>query len=105
MHNNPEQWQEPEKFIPERYDPESEYFTIPGSQCTRDPLSYLPFSTGPRGCPGMQFALTEIKTLVAFFICRVEYSIPKELLEDPYIHFGLESDEYELEIKIDKISI
>lgn len=53
----------------------------------------------------MQFALTEIKTLVAFFICRVEYSIPKELLEDPYIHFGLESDEYELEIKIDKISI
>mmetsp|Transcript_14930 Transcript_14930/g.17270 ORF Transcript_14930/g.17270 Transcript_14930/m.17270 type:complete len:217 (+) Transcript_14930:406-1056(+) len=47
-HYNPRDWHEPEEFIPERFDPESKYFYKPGTETSRDPKSYIPFSTGIR---------------------------------------------------------
>jgi cytochrome P450 len=90
-------------FIPERFDPEHELFEKPGCDEPRDPLSYIPFSTGKRSCPGMPFALTELKTMLAYFLCRVDYSIPKKFLSNRNVHFGLDA-EWELEIKILKKS-
>ena len=48
MHYNPEEWHEPLKFIPERFDPESEYYTSPSTGKSRNSLSFVPFSVGKR---------------------------------------------------------
>lgn len=53
LHSNPEYWDEPEKFIPERFG-DAEFFK-------RNPYSYVPFSAGPRNCIGQKFALLKLK--------------------------------------------
>ena len=56
MHN-PDEWIEPESFIPERFDPLSKYFLTPKGT-KRHPMSYGPFFGGRRICIGKTF--TEI---------------------------------------------
>jgi cytochrome P450 len=55
VHHDPEQWIEPLKFIPERFDPESKYFLTPSGK-KRHPMSYIPFFGGKRACLGKAFA-------------------------------------------------
>lgn len=55
-------WQNPEQFIPER-------FEQGGEQESHAGLSYLPFSNGGRQCLGMQFSLTE-QRLVLVSLCK-----------------------------------
>ncbi|XP_017321382.1 thromboxane-A synthase isoform X1 [Ictalurus punctatus] len=53
LHSDPEYWQEPEKFIPERFTPEA--------KASRHPFVYMPFGAGPRSCVGMRLAQLEIR--------------------------------------------
>lgn len=53
LHYNPEFWEEPEKFNPERF--------LPKEKEKRHPYCYLPFGHGPRNCVGMRFAQLETK--------------------------------------------
>ena len=55
LHRNKDEWIEPEKFIPERFDPESKYFLTPNGQ-KRHPMSFAPFLGGKRICLGKTFA-------------------------------------------------
>nr|XP_014270541.1 cytochrome P450 4C1-like isoform X1 [Halyomorpha halys] len=55
IHRSVRHWEDPELFIPERFDPE----------ITRHPFSYIPFSAGPRNCIGQKLAMMEIKTLLS----------------------------------------
>mmetsp|Transcript_28546 Transcript_28546/g.32629 ORF Transcript_28546/g.32629 Transcript_28546/m.32629 type:complete len:422 (+) Transcript_28546:174-1439(+) len=48
MHYNEAEWKDPFEFIPERFDPESEYFTTPPGKA-RSQYSYAAFSHGVRG--------------------------------------------------------
>ncbi|CAH0407649.1 unnamed protein product [Chilo suppressalis] len=58
VHRNPKYWgPEPEKFDPDRFLPEN-YDAMP-------PCSYMPFSYGPRNCPGIQFANYTTRIAVA----------------------------------------
>ncbi|KAG2226154.1 hypothetical protein INT45_003299 [Circinella minor] len=65
MHHNPEVYPEPEKFDPERFTPEEEQ--------KRSRFAWLPFSTGPRSCIGMAFALQEAKVVMAMFLHRFKF--------------------------------
>ncbi|MGE7668785.1 cytochrome P450 [Peribacillus sp. NPDC097077] len=57
MHHNPEYFDQPESFIPERF--ENNYLkTIP-------PFAYFPFGGGPRVCIGNHFALMEAVLVLA----------------------------------------
>ncbi|RZC41759.1 p450 domain containing protein, partial [Asbolus verrucosus] len=55
LHRDPQYYQEPHRFDPERFSDENKPKIVPGT--------YLPFGIGPRNCIGSRFALLEIKTL------------------------------------------
>jgi len=70
LHRNKEEWIEPEKFIPERFDPQSKYYLTPTGK-KRHPMSFGPFLGGKRICLGKTFAETISKiigpTILAHF--------------------------------------
>ncbi|XP_076072095.1 cytochrome P450 3A11-like [Mytilus galloprovincialis] len=60
IHRDPEFWEEPDKFDPERFTPEN--------KAKRHPYSYLPFGHGPRSCIGMRLAQVEAKYALVYIL-------------------------------------
>ena len=58
IQRDPEFFSKPEKFIPDRFMENSEYYV-------RNPYAYVPFSAGPRNCIGQKFAFLEEKVVLA----------------------------------------
>lgn len=66
VQNDPEYWEEPDKFNPDRFMPENRDKIVSGS--------YLPFSLGPRHCIGMRFSLTEAKLGLAKTVMKFRFT-------------------------------
>jgi cytochrome P450 len=64
---HPDHWQEPLRFMPERF--------TPAANKARHAGSYLPFSLGPRSCIGNSFALFEAQILLAQLVSRFDVRI------------------------------
>ena len=77
IHRHPDLWDEPNKFIPERFDVENRL------KRNLSPFSYIPFSAGPRNCIGQRFALQEMKIILTNFFRNfsVVSLVPENLLE------------------------
>ncbi|XP_071822490.1 cytochrome P450 3A24-like [Apostichopus japonicus] len=56
IHHDPEIWDNPEEFRPERFNKEN--------RSKIHPVSWLPFGDGPRACLGMRLAMMEMKFAV-----------------------------------------
>ncbi|KAF7850598.1 hypothetical protein BT93_L5202 [Corymbia citriodora subsp. variegata] len=66
---DPHVWEDPEKFIPER-------FEGPSIDLRGHDFQLLPFGSGRRGCPGMQLGLTVIRLLVAQLAHCFDWELP-----------------------------
>ncbi|CDW82712.1 cytochrome p450 [Stylonychia lemnae] len=77
LHRNPLEWQEPTKFIPERFDPESSYFLTPDGK-KRKPFSFSPFLGGRRICLGKTFAENIAKCIVPMIVSELEFRFKKD---------------------------
>lgn len=72
MHHDPEFWEKPEDFCPERFSPD-------GVRARRDKgICYIPFSIGPRNCVGQFVAKFEALIVVAILYSRYEIRLACE---------------------------
>ncbi|KAK9885346.1 hypothetical protein WA026_010843 [Henosepilachna vigintioctopunctata] len=69
IHRDPQYYEHPEKFDPERFSPEN--------RKNINPYAYMPFGVGPRNCIGSRFALLEVKAVFFYLLSNFEI-IPVE---------------------------
>ncbi|XP_055604873.1 cytochrome P450 4d1-like isoform X2 [Uranotaenia lowii] len=75
MGNDPDYFENPEQFRPER-------FSVETSAEKNNPYRYVPFSAGPRNCIGQKFAVAEIKSLISKTLRHYEL-LPSGIAKDP----------------------
>ncbi|XP_035711398.1 cytochrome P450 4C1 isoform X2 [Folsomia candida] len=80
IHNDPEIWENPKIFNPDRF--------LPENLIGRDPYAYLPFSHGPRSCPAQKFGNMELKVLLCQILAKLEVSTDLKL-EDVRYTYGI----------------
>jgi len=74
LHNNPKEWREPEKFIPDRFDPESDYYLTAAGR-KRHSASYMPFLSGQRSCFGKTYAEVAVRTVTSILIYHFDWTV------------------------------
>jgi cytochrome P450 len=102
MHYDPQLWRDPLKFIPERFDPDSKYFKAPSTNKARDPLAFIPFSTGLRACPGQTMARLVQRVALPYFLSTIDYEVDKDLLENDKALFN-NTSQYHLHFTVKAI--
>lgn len=80
IHHNSEEWHTPELFIPERFNSESKYFKRPDGK-PRNPLSFVPFTSGKRICIGKTFAEQVVRytSVLLLYHFDLEYADPADM--------------------------
>jgi len=76
IHYNELYWPDANTFKPERFMDSG----VDSSNATKDSdaQAWLPFATGARQCPARNFALYEIRTLVAMLLREWEWELPAD---------------------------
>ncbi|KAI8070960.1 cytochrome P450 [Gongronella butleri] len=73
LHHNPENWSDPFKFDPSRFDPDGE-----AERNAQKGLAWAPFANGSRQCIGMNFSLIEQRVVLAMMLRRYTFSLPAD---------------------------
>lgn len=104
LHFNPETWHRPMEFLPERWNPESPLFKIPGTDKRRTGIVMAPFSIGPRSCMGQPLAMVVLKVALIAIFKYVDFDLVPELANrtDP-IAFSIGSKST-CKIKVNKVA-
>ncbi|XP_072025349.1 uncharacterized protein, partial [Amphiura filiformis] len=73
-HHHPLYWENPEVFDPYRF--------LPERSKDRHSHAFIPFSAGPRNCIGQNFAMNELKVVVAMTVQRFQIAIDPDKLPE-----------------------
>ncbi|KAJ9085992.1 hypothetical protein DSO57_1008780 [Entomophthora muscae] len=73
MQRDPEYFDEPDRFIPERFYTTSGSSENPILLEKKDPIGYAPFGGGTRSCIGMSFSLLEQKVVLSMLLSRYRF--------------------------------
>jgi cytochrome P450 family 4 len=95
IQNDPEEWQSPEHFMPERFDPASSLYIRPDGK-KRHPLAFTPFIGGKRICLGKTFAEVVAKFVVPALLSRLDFDLVDEEVKTgkkPKIFLNLDIDD------------
>ena len=84
FHHNPEHWEDPFVYNPDRF--------LPERIQQMDPYTFLPFSAGPRNCIGQAFAMNTIKIVVGQILRRFELEVDETHDAKPCPHVVLASE-------------
>ena len=75
MQKDPEQWKEPNRFEPQRFNPKSEWFLKPDGKTKRNPYAYSPFAGGVRVCLGKTFAEVVLKFSIPLYYHYFDFEL------------------------------
>lgn len=82
IHQDPEYYENPLQFNPDRFSPENG-----GTKKYKDQGVFFPFGDGPRICIGMRFATAQSKIAIATIVKNFEISVnpktPSEFIIEP----------------------
>lgn len=84
LHRHSRIWPEPDAFDPARWQTEA------GRACARE--AFLPFSSGPRVCPGAGFAMVEGVVLLALLARAFRFSVIEGRAPVPVAHLTVRAD-------------
>ncbi|KAL6851406.1 hypothetical protein ACP4OV_020339 [Aristida adscensionis] len=72
---DPKIWDAPEKFMPERFIDKIDI--IGGADFGEKEFQFLPFGSGRRMCPGMNFGLTSVELMLANLVYHFDWVLPE----------------------------
>ena len=70
---DPEQWLEPKRFLPERFDPENPMYYLTPRRKSRSPFAFIPFLAGKRICIGKTFVEMSAKLLLSVIYAHFDF--------------------------------
>lgn len=85
LHRHERLWERPDEFDPSRFETEN------GKACLRN--AYVPFSIGPRVCPGSAFAMAEGPLLLSMLVRAFRFDLVPGKKPVPVAHLTLRAKE------------
>ncbi|XP_026425433.1 cytochrome P450 71B35-like [Papaver somniferum] len=76
MGRNPEHWQSPEEFLPERFKDSSMNF------CGDQTFEYMPFGGGRRVCPAINMSIALLEFVLANVLYTFDWELPEGLMRE-----------------------
>ena len=83
LHRHERLWERPDEFDPARFETEN------GKDCQR--RAYIPFSSGPRVCPGAGFAMAEGPLFLSLLVQRYRFDTVQGQEPIPVAHLTVRS--------------
>jgi len=96
LHRNPAFWNQPDQFIPERFDDSRE-------ENRRHHHAFVPFGGGPRICIGINFAMMELIVVLATIAQRYRVIVDKSDRHEMSAHLTMEP-KYGVKVRLEKRS-
>lgn len=97
LHQDPDQWEEPQAFRPGRFEAHTSKFVgnalFSAPFVAEGPLSYLPFGAGPRRCVGERLALLEAEEVCAAVLRQCDICVPDRPPPEDEMHLTMRSSE------------
>ena len=96
IHHDPQYWDSPHEFIPERFLPQEDGSMSPALTSS----AYLPFGTGHRRCPGRRFAETTVWLHITRMLHRLRLETPdgSPLSEDEVFGLAISPQPYSVRV-------